>query len=195
MRRFLLTLLVILTSLSLSGWRKQEPVRTIRVGVYENEPKIFTSTDGKVSGFWADLINDIAEKENWEIIWVHGSWTECLERLENGEIDVMPDVGMTEGRKSQFVFNSEAVITSWARVYVHDGGKIETILDLEGKRVAGLEGSLNFDGPEGIKDLAERFGVNCTFVGMKSYEDVFIALQKNEVDAGITNKDFGDFNC
>jgi PAS domain S-box-containing protein len=194
MRRFLLTLLVILTSLSLSGWRKQEPVRTIRVGVYENEPKIFTSTDGKVSGFWADLINDIAEKENWEIIWVHGSWTECLERLENGEIDVMPDVGMTEGRKSQFVFNTEAVITSWARVYVHDGEKIETILDLEGKRVAGLEGSLNFDGPEGIKDLAERFGVNCTFVGMKSYEDVFIALQKNEVDAGITNKDFGDFN-
>ena len=194
MRRFLLTLLVILTSLSLAGWRKQEPIRTIRVGVYENEPKIFTNEDGKVSGFWADLITAIAQKENWEIIWVHGSWTECLERLENGEIDVMPDVGMTEGRKSQFVFNSEAVITSWARVYVHEGVTIETILGLEGKRVAGLEGSLNFDGPEGIKDLVERFGVNCTFVGMKSYEDVFIALQKKEVDAGITNKDFGDFN-
>lgn len=194
MRRFLFTLLVILTSLSLAGWRKQEPVRTIRVGVYENEPKIFTSDDGKVSGFWAELVKTIAQKENWEIIWVHCSWTECLERLENGEIDVMPDVGMTEGRKSQFTFNTEAVITSWARVYVHEGVEIETILDLDGKRVAGLEGSLNFDGPEGIKDLAERFGVNCTFVGMKSYEDVFIALQKKEVDAGITNKDFGDFN-
>lgn len=194
MRRFLFTLLVILTSLSLAGWRKQEPVRTIRVGVYENEPKIFTSDDGKVSGFWVDLVKTIAQNENWEIIWVHCSWTECLERLENGEIDVMPDVGMTEGRKNQFAFNNESVITSWARVYVHEGVEIETILDLEGKRVAGLEGSLNFDGPEGIKDLAERFGVNCTFVGMKSYEDVFLALQKKEVDAGITNKDFGDFN-
>jgi PAS domain S-box-containing protein len=194
MRRFILTLLVIFTSLNLAGWRKFEPVHTIRVGVYENEPKIFTTDDGNVSGFWADLITDIAQKESWEVIWVHCTWTDCLERLENGEIDVMPDVGMTEERKSQYTFSTESVLTSWARVYVPEGSEIETILDLEGKQIAGLDGSLNFDGPEGIKDLTTRFGVISIFVGKKSYEEVFIALQQREVDAGITNKDYGDLH-
>ena len=39
----------------------------IRVGVYENNPKIYTSADGNVAGFWPDLIAYIANKENWDV--------------------------------------------------------------------------------------------------------------------------------
>lgn len=167
---------------------------TIRVGVYENPPKVYTSSDGSYSGFWPDLIKYIARKEGWQIVWVHGTWEECLERLEKNEIDVLPDVAWSASRSEKYTFTEESILTSWARVYSRDGNDILTILDLDGKTVGGLQGSLNFDGAEGIKDLADRFGAKVNFVDFPNYEEVFKAVQNRRVDAGITNKDFGDFN-
>lgn len=166
----------------------------IRVGAYDNAPKIFKNEEGEIVGFWPELMREIAARENWEIIWVHGTWEESIERLEKNEIDIMPDVGLTEERRERFVFSEETVFVSWARLYVKEDSGIETILDLEGKRVAGLSGSLNFDGPEGIKALTSEFNVEVSFIGMPSYVEVFEALQNGEVDVGVVNKDFGDYN-
>ncbi|MBN2239602.1 MAG: transporter substrate-binding domain-containing protein, partial [Dehalococcoidales bacterium] len=70
----------------------------IRVGIYDNKPKIFVTDDGKASGFWPDIIEYIGSKENWNIEYVYGTWEECMSRLETGEIDVMPDVAYSEER-------------------------------------------------------------------------------------------------
>jgi PAS domain S-box-containing protein len=188
----LLIISMLVMSLCIGAWVQTPQPRIIRVGVYENAPKIYTDKDGTVSGFWPALLEDIAKQENWQIEWVPGTWDECLKRLENGEIDMMPDVGFTEERAELYTFSDEAVITSWARIYAPSGSSIETIIDLDGKSIAGLSGSLNFDGPEGIKVLTSKFGVNCTFVALDSYTAVFEALQNKQVDAGITNKDFGN---
>ncbi|MBN1537390.1 MAG: PAS domain S-box protein [Anaerolineales bacterium] len=194
MQRKILSLILICVSFSLSGWIQIPNKRAIRVGVYENAPKIFTADDGSITGFWPDLIREMAKQEDWEIIWVTGTWEECLARLENNEIDMLPDVGWTEERAAKYSFSNETVLVSWARVYVPKGSDIETILDLEGKKVAGLAGSLNFDGPEGIKQLSQKFDVQSTFIAKSSYQEVFQALELKEVDAGVTNKDFGDLN-
>lgn len=194
MRRKILFLFIVLMSLSQLNWMQVPDRKEIRVGAYENAPKIYRDANGEVTGFWPMIIEEIAEKENWEIIWVFGSWEESLQRLETNEIDIMPDVGLTEDRRQRYVFNEETVFVSWARLYVSEGSNIETIVDLEGKTIAGLAGSLNFDGAEGIKALTDEFGVNATFIGKASYEEVFQAVQKKEADVGVTNKDFGDFN-
>ncbi len=194
MRRNIHLLVIALFSLSLISLAYPQSTRVIRVGVYENAPKIYTETDGTVAGFWPDLIQYIAQKEGWKIIWVHGTWEESLDRLKTNEIDILPDVGWTPERAQEFAFSTETVLVSWARLYVPEGSSIQTILDLDGKKVAGLAGSLNFDGPEGIKELAAKFDIHCTFIGKDSYTEVFEALNNKEVDAGITNKDFGDLN-
>lgn len=193
MKRTIHSLILIFLSLNLVGWIQFQR-RVIRVGVYENAPKIFTEDDGSYSGFWPDLIDEIAKEEGWEIVWVYGSWEECLARLENNEIDMLPDVGWSEARSTKFAFSNETVLVSWARLYVPKGSDVETILDLEGKKIAGLSGSLNFDGPEGIKELTAKFDVQSIFIEKNSYDQVLQALDKNEVDAGVTNKDFGDLN-
>lgn len=191
---FLTTLLILLLCLPLTAWDTPEAPRVIRIGVYENSPKIYTDEQGNVAGFWPELINYLAQKENWQVVWVHGTWDEGLARLAANEIDMMPDVSWTAERSLAYTFSSETVLVSWSRLYVPQGSTVETILDLEGKKVAGLSGSVNFDGPEGIKDLVSKFNIDCTFVGMDSYEEVFQALVNHEVDAGVTNKDFGDEN-
>ncbi|MDR3573011.1 MAG: ATP-binding protein [Anaerolineaceae bacterium] len=194
MRRNIFFLIITILSLSLMGWTQLQPGRVVRVGVYENPPKIYTDSSGSVIGFWPELINSIAQKENWEIVWVHGSWDEGIKRLETNDIDIMPDTAWTEQRSQQFAFSTDTVLASWSRLYIPSGSSIETILDLQGKKIAGLNGSINFDGPDGIKDLTAKLGVHCTFISMNSYLEVFNALQNKTVDVGIVTKDFGDLN-
>jgi PAS domain S-box-containing protein len=194
MSRRAVFIVFVLLSLLLSGGSFQEAPRQVRVGVYENPPKVYTNSDGVIDGFWPVILNDIAIRENWELVWIKCSWEECLDRLEKNQIDLMVDVGVNDERKEKFVFSDETVLVSWTRVYVREGSEIQTILDLDNKKVAGLEGSVNFDGPDGIKALAEEFGISVEFRGMSSYEAVFQAVQNGIVDAGVTNKDYGDLN-
>jgi len=167
---------------------------TVKVGLYENSPKIFTDQKGNASGFWPPIIEYIAAREGWEIEYVHGTWTECLARLANNEIDIMPDVAYTEERATLYDFSKETVYVSWSRVYARKGVNIESILDLEGKNVAVLRGSVNVEGPEGIKKLVSTFHVNCVFIELDSYIRVFETVDSGEADAGVVSKDFGNLH-
>lgn len=163
----------------------------VRVGLYENNPKIFTDENGDAAGFWPEIIEYIAAEEGWEIEYVPGSWAQCLSRLENNEIDIMPDVAYTEERAALYDFSNEVVYVSWSRVYTREEVAIESILDLEGKTVAVMQGSVNVEGPDGIKVLVTEFDVNCTFLEVDSYTRVFELVESGEADAGVTSKDFG----
>lgn len=194
MRKHLLVLALCLLVVFLSAGTPVGEPTPIRVGAYENPPKIFTDENGTPAGFWPEILNDIARQENWKIIWVSCDWQDCLSQLESNQIDLMPDMGWSSVRADKYLFTTEPVLISWARVYVLPDSKIETILDLDGKKVAGLTGSLNFDGPEGIKEISRSFGVESTYLEKASYEEVLQAVAQGEADAGITNKDYGDIN-
>jgi PAS domain S-box-containing protein len=167
---------------------------TLKVGIYENKPKLFIDDAGNAAGFWPDIINYIASKEGWEIEYIPGTWVQCLDRLKNNEIDMMPDVAYTDDRAKIYDFSKETVYESWSRVYTRAGLNIKSILDLEGKSIAVLEGSINFDGPNGIKSLTEDFKINCTFIAVDSYIKVFELVDKKEADAGVVDKDFAYSN-
>jgi PAS domain S-box-containing protein len=164
---------------------------TLRVGIYENQPKIFTDEQGKASGFWVDIFDYVASNENWTIEYVPGTWEQCLSRLQNGEIDILPDVAYSEERSKLYDFSEETVYVSWSRVYTHKGVDIQSVLDLDGKTIAVLKGSINVEGPEGIKKLVNAFDLDCSFVEVDSYIQVLNMVQSGEVDAGVTSKDFG----
>ncbi|MDD5339207.1 MAG: transporter substrate-binding domain-containing protein [Dehalococcoidales bacterium] len=192
MKSFLILALCLLLLLPavVSAAASADDSMLIRVGLYENKPKIFTDDSGNPAGFWPDIINYIAAQEGWQIEYIHGTWTECLDRLEKNEIDMMPDMAYTEERDEKFDFSQEIVYVSWSRVYVKNDSNIQSILDLDGKTIAVLEGSINYVGPEGIKKLTETFNINCTFVPVESYDMVFQLLDENTVDAGVVSKDY-----
>lgn len=163
----------------------------IRVGLYENRPKIFTDEKGNASGFWPDITQSIVSDMGWQIEYIHGTWEECLIRLENNEIDVMPDMAYSEDRSTRYVFGKEPVYVSWSLVYTRKGIDVQSVVDLEGKNIAVLQGSVNVEGPEGIKKLVDAFHVNCTFIETDSYLKVFEMIDSGKADAGVTSKDFG----
>jgi len=164
---------------------------TVRVGVYNNPPKVEIASDGTVSGFFPTLVESIAQQEGWEIEYVRGSWTESLERLDRGEIDLMVDVAFTEPRKELYAFNDETILVNWGTVYTRSGLSILSLPELEGLRVAVMRGSTHTVDPGGILDLVARFGIRCTFIEVEGYDDVFRLLASGTADAGVVNRVFG----
>lgn len=175
-----------------AGGKENLPVK---IGAYENKPKIFTDSNGRVAGFWPDLLSYIANKENWNITYVHGNWNEGLERLTSNKIDIMPDVAFTEKRDKLYDFSKTPVLISWSRLYIKKNTTdIKSITDLENKKIAVLKESVNFEGAGGIKELLQKFNINCTFLEFDTYHSVFEAVKNNLADAGATNRNFGNKN-
>ncbi len=169
----------------------QEDDVVLRVGMYENPPKIFTDEDGIETGIFPVIMEYIAEREGWEIEYVHGSFSQGLERLRNGEIDIMQDVAWSEDRDEIYAFNQETVVLDWGRLYARPGVDVQTFLDLEGKRIAVMEEGIYNIGPEGIRAMTTNFGINATLFEYPSYRDVFEALEAGEADVGAVNRFFG----
>jgi signal transduction histidine kinase len=184
-------LLILFVSAGGAAVAAQDP-KIVRVGIYENQPKIFTDDKGNASGFWPDIIEYIASEEGWTIEYKRGTWSECLKMLENNEIDIMPDVAYTEERNRTYNFSHEVVYTSWSSVYSREGANINSIPDLAGKNIAVLKGSVNVEGPEGVKQLVKAYNIDCRFNEVDSYTRVFEQVESGQADAGVASKDFGN---
>ncbi len=163
----------------------------VRVGVYDNPPKVYVDDAGTARGLFPELVDAIAACEGWTIHYVDGTWTEGLARLSAGEIDLMVDVAYTSSRADLYAFTQETVLVNWGIVYARKGLEISALPDLDGLRVAVMRGSTHTVDPGGIVDLANRFAISCTFLEVENYEAVFELLDRGEADAGVVNRVFG----
>ena len=91
--------------------------RQVRVGVYSNEPKIFTDATGKPSGVLIEVLESIAAKEGWKLEFVACDWQDCLDALKAGKIDLMPDVAYSPQRDQMFDFHKQPSLYSWSQLY------------------------------------------------------------------------------
>ncbi len=164
---------------------------SIRVGAYQNKPKVYTDESGEVVGLFPDILMSIARKERWGIKWVPGTWSECLKRLETGEIDLMPDVAYSAARAKKYDFTKETMLVNWAVIYTNAAQHIESLMDLSSKRIAVMKGSIHTDGADGIKAMLEKFDITCRFLEVESYKEVFNLVSRGDADAGVVNRLFG----
>jgi len=164
--------------------------RVVRVGVYENKPKVFTGDDGKPAGFFIELVEEIARKEGWKIRYERCEWADCLKRLEDGRLDLMPDVAFSIERDERFDFHKKPVAESWSRVYTNPSKSMAMMSDLNGKKVAALEGSIQ---QKALEQMAGGFGYDVKVVPARSMEEAFRMAADGRADAALTNRFFGDY--
>ncbi|WP_406670007.1 transporter substrate-binding domain-containing protein [Methanolobus sp. ZRKC4] len=128
--------LLLITIASMPALAAEE---TIKIGIEEYNPITFVE-DGVVKGFNVDIIEYISEKEDWEIEYVPSTWSECIENLESGEIDLIMTMVYTEERDKKYDYASEPFINDWAQVFIRSDTKIHSITDLEGTTIIGITG-------------------------------------------------------
>lgn len=164
--------------------------RTVRVGVYQNAPKIFLDEQGRAAGLFVEVLEKIAAEENWTLVYVPCQWADCLRALEAGEIDLVPDVAYSAERDERYDFHRTPVVESWSRVYASPKTPIRHIADLDGKRVAVLEGSIQ---QTVFAQLMDGFGYEVSLVPADSLEQAFELAANGRADAAIANHLFGDY--
>lgn len=165
---------------------------TVRVGVYQNAPKVFVDSSGQPDGFFIQLIELIARDHRWRIEYVECSWNACLDLLESGEIDIMPDVALTEGRNQRFAFHEIPVVQSWSQVYCPPQKRFTSLADLAGARVAVLEGSVQHDF---LRKLERERSLSLELQTVDSLPAAFALAQSGEVDVAVANHFFGQRNA
>ena len=166
----------------------------LKVGVYPNLPITGYTQATSPQGIFPEILQYIADEEGWSLTYVPGTWSQCLERLERGEIDLIPAIAATSDRLPLFRFCQETVLTAWGQIYISPGSKIHSILDLDGKSVGIMRKSVFFTNEHGLRELCRKFNLNVHFIEFETYPEVFQALQQGVVDAGMVNRFYGNLH-
>jgi PAS domain S-box-containing protein len=161
---------------------------TINVGASSNPPFVHIGPDGTVYGIGCDLMKHVADKENFEINYVVGTWDEVLTKLDNNEIDVLFPVAYTKERALKYTFNEEAVFVNWGVIYSSQKERISNITDLEGKKVAVIQQDVYLTSSQGLQQLAESFNINIDYIYAPDYEGVIDLVEKGQASAGLVSR-------
>ena len=165
-----------------------EAQKVVKVGAFNFYPGIFQDNDGEIKGFYVDALNELGRKENIKFVYVYGSWDEGLEHIKTGEIDVLTSVAITGDRMKYMDYTPTPLLTVWSEVYTIPKSEIHGILDLEGKTIAIMKSDYNGGH---LKQLIEKLEINCSFVEVADFEEVFNLINDKKVDAGVVNNTFG----
>lgn len=160
----------------------------ITVGVYENAPKVYTEANGRPAGLFIELLQEIAAREGWTLQFVECLWAQCLDGVDQGEIDIMPDVAYSEERRRRFDFHNVAAANSWSQIYRNAQVDIRSIMDLENRRVAVLRAAIQEDF---LNNLITGADLKVTLVPVEDYDEGFAAVRDGLADAVVTNAFFG----
>ncbi|WP_288064341.1 EAL domain-containing protein [Herbaspirillum sp.] len=165
------------------------PAKLLTVGVYQNPPKIFFDGEGTASGLHIDLIRLVAEREHWQLRFAPCEWQACLKQLEEGRIDLLPDVAWTEQREKVFQFPSVPALYSWSILYRSRSVAINSVFDLKDKRIGLLENSVQ---ASYFRNLIDNSGIKVHLVTLHNVESGFRMAAAGELDGVVASQQAGD---
>ena len=163
--------------------------RDVHIGIYQNAPKVYLDEAGQPAGLFVELAQEIARLERWKLYYTPCEWEQCLEMLESGKIDLMPDVAFNEERDKRFDFHSVSVAHSWSQVYAPAGSDLRTLADLNGKRVAVLRNSVQ---ESYLRRLMGEIGKRIELMPADTLEQAFNLVLKHQADAVVCNQFYGE---
>lgn len=164
----------------------QDPI-PVRVGVFENPPIVSVRPAAPPEGIAIDVLRRIGEAEGWQLNYVPDSFDNLLERLDRGDIDLLVGIAYSDARAKRFQFSQQTLIGNWGLVFRHVRANIDSLPDLEGKRVALMRGGIH---SQALLLLSAQFDAPFTPVYVNSYPEVLQAIVEGRADAGAVNRVF-----
>jgi len=177
MRKFLLTLILVITQFSIAT----EP-RVVKVGAFDDFPLIYQDKNGKVDGLYVEILNEIGKKEHISFKFVFGTWQDGLDWIKSGEVDMLTDVGYLPERDEYMDYCKVPLMTFWGELYTSQSSSIGSLLDIENKSVGVLKGDIFY---KYFQDLTTKFNINCRIIELDSYGEIFKSITEGKVDAGV----------
>ena len=188
---FLLVLLLLSGLLPSGGAYAQSERKTVRAGWHE-VPYFTTDQYGRWSGYSYDYQSKLAAYTGWDYEYVTGSWSDLLQMLKDGEIDLLSDVSYSEERAKTLLYSSLPMGTESYYIFVApDNTEISSddFSTLNGKRVGVAKGSIQKDF---FLSWADMHGVQAEIIELSSTEEESLLLLGTQLDAFVTVDIYGD---
>ena len=167
----------------------EQPVKTVRVGWLVNNEGFQDGTPGeRLSGWGYEYLQTLSYyTPGWQYEYVSGTFTELMDKLDAGEIDLMPNISYSEERAQKLLYSSNPEGTE--RYYIYAKPDRDDLSTGDPEALQGLTIGCNtgvMQTTVGQQWLANE-GITCTYKEIPSGGDLFAALANDDVDAIIMN--------
>ena len=182
----LLSLLLLLSVvLPVKAAAETAPVKVVRVGSFEDTFN-YVNEKGARKGYGYELLQTLSGYTGWQVEYVTCDWSDCFEKLENGEIDIMGAISYTEDRAEKMLFSDEPMGEEKYYLYADLSRADISASDyktLNGKKVGVLMGTE----PEVmLTEWEEKYGLKTEHVNVSNNEDAKQKLANHEIDCFVS---------
>ena len=182
----MLSLLLLLSAvLPVKAAAETAPAKVVRVGSFEDTFN-YVNEKGVRKGYGYELLETLSGYTGWQFEYVTCDWSDCFEKLENGEIDIMGGISYTEDRAEEMLFSDEPMGEEKYYLYADLSRADISASDfkiLDGKKIGVVMGTE----PEVmLTEWEEKYGIKTQHVNISNNEDVKQKLANHEIDCFVS---------
>lgn len=180
---FLLCLWVLWLLLPVSVCRAEGKV--VRVGSFEDTFN-FIDQNGVRRGYGYELMQKIAGYTGWTFEYVTCDWSNCFEKLENGEIDIMGDISYTDERAEKMLYSDMPMGEEKYILYADleaSGIRPSDLSTINGRHVGALLGSKT---EMMLTAWEKKHGIETTHSNTPNFDEVNRKLAAHEIDCFVS---------
>ena len=161
------------------------PAKVVRVGSF-GDTFNYVNEKGIRKGYGYELLQTLSGYTGWQLEYVTCDWSDCFEKLENGEIDIMGDISYTEDRTEEMLFSDEPMGEEKDYLYADLSRADISASDyktLNGKKIGVPMGTE----PEVmLTEWEEKYDLKTQHVNIANNEDVKQKLANREIDGFVS---------
>ena len=161
------------------------PVKVVRVGSFEDTFN-YCNEKGARKGYGYELLQTLSGYTGWQFEYVTCDWSDCFEKLKNGEIDIIGGISYTEDRTQEMLFSDEPMGVEKYYLYADLSRADISASDfktLNGQKIGVLMGTE----PEVmLAEWEEKYGLKTEHVNISNNEDVKQKLANHEIDCFVS---------
>ena len=182
----MLSLLLLLSAvLPVKAAAETASAKVVRVGSFEDTFN-YVNEKGARKGYGYELLETLSGYTGWQFEYVTCDWSDCFEKLKNGEIDIIGGISYTEDRTQEMLFSDEPMGVEKYYLYAdlsHADISASDFKTLNGKKIGVLMGTE----PEVmLAEWEEKYGLKTEHVNISNNEDVKQKLANHEIDCFVS---------
>ena len=178
-------LLLLSVVLPVKAAAETAPAKVVRVGSFEDTFN-YCNEKGARKGYGYELLETLSGYTGWQFEYVTCDWSDCFEKLENGEIDIMGGISYTEDRAEEMLFSDEPMGEEKYYLYADLSRTDLSTSDyktLNGKKIGVLMGA---ESEVMLTEWEEKHGIKTEHVNIANNEDVKQKLANHEIDCFVS---------
>ena len=182
----MLSLLLLLSAvLPVKAAAETASAKVVRVGSFEDTFN-YVNEKGARKGYGYELLETLSGYTGWQFEYVTCDWSDCFEKLKNGEVDIIGGISYTEDRTQEMLFSDESMGVEKYYLYADLSRADISASDfktLNGKKIGVLMGTE----PEVmLAEWEEKYGLKTEHVNISNNEDVKQKLANHEIDCFVS---------